>query len=207
MTIGEEMTVYVVDDDAAVLDGLAHLVRSIGLKTQSYEDPSVFLSEINMDACGCLILDIRMPVINGFMVFDRLRAMGCELPVIMMTGYADVSQCRRAFQQGAVDFLIKPIDENGLLERVQKATRMDQEQRMKRRLAETIRCKLEKLTHREKTVFDMISDGMPNKVIADRLHLSLRTVEAHRASVFEKVEAASVADLVKLKLLGTPWLQ
>lgn len=78
---------------------------------------------------------------------------------------------------------------------------------MKRRLAETIRCKLEKLTHREKTVFDMISDGMPNKVIADRLHLSLRTVEAHRASVFEKVEAASVADLVKLKLLGTPWLQ
>jgi two-component system response regulator FixJ len=196
-----EPTVYLVDDDAAVRDALALLIRSVGLKAKAYGDPAHFLADIKGDEVGCLVLDIRMPVINGFAVQERLASCGCELPIILITGHGDVAQCRRAFRNGAVDFLTKPVDEHALIESLQKAIRQGQEQRVANQQIAEVRARLSKLSARERSLFDLIGDGVPNKLIADQLHLSLRTVESYRASVFEKLAATSVADLVRLKLL------
>jgi FixJ family two-component response regulator len=202
MTSGEETIVYLVDDDAAVRDALALLIRSIGLKARTYGDPAEFLADIKGDEIGCLVLDIRMPALNGFAVQERLIAMECSLPIILITGHGDMAQCRRAFRAGAVDFLTKPIDETALIESLQTAIHRGREQQGMRRQINEARDRMLRLTPRERSVFDLVCDGLQNKVIADRLHLSLRTVEAYRASLFEKLEVASVADLVRLRLIG-----
>jgi FixJ family two-component response regulator len=202
LTSSDEMTVFLVDDDAAVRDALGLLIRSIGLKTKLYGDPTAFLADIKGNETGCLVLDIRMPAVNGFAVQEQLGAMGCELPIILITGHGDVAQCRRAFKNGAVDFLTKPIDEHALIESLQKAIRNGQEQRVLKQQTADARARLQRLSARERSVFDLVSDGLPNKVIAERLHLSLRTVEAYRASVLEKLDAASIADLVRLRIIG-----
>ncbi|MFT4064862.1 response regulator transcription factor [Paraburkholderia sp.] len=203
MTSTDETVVYLVDDDAAVRDALALLIRSIGLKVKSYGDPVAFLANLKGDETGCLVLDIRMPALNGFAVQERLNAMGCGLPIILITGHGDMAQCRRAFRAGAVDFLTKPIDETALIESLQTAIHRGREQQGMRRQIDDARERVSRLTPRERSVFDLVCDGLQNKVIADRLHLSLRTVEAYRSSMVEKLEAGSVADLVRLRLIGS----
>ncbi len=202
MNAADETVVYLVDDDAAVRDALALLMRSIGLKAKTYGDPAEFLADVTGNEVGCLVLDIRMPALNGFAVQERLSAMGCHLPIILITGHGDVAQCRRAFRSGAVDFLTKPIDETALIESLQTAIRHAREHQGMQRQITDARERLGRLTPRERTVFDLVSDGMPNKIIADRLHLSQRTVEAYRAAMFEKLGAGSVADLVRLRMIG-----
>jgi FixJ family two-component response regulator len=195
MTSVDNTIVYLVDDDAAVRDALALLIRSIGLKTKTYAD-------LKGDEIGCLVLDIRMPALNGFVVQEKLNAMGCGLPIILITGHGDMAQCRRAFRAGAVDFLTKPIDEHALIESLQTAIyRSGEQQGVKQQVADA-RDRMNRLTPRERSIFDLVSDGLPNKIIADRLHLSQRTVEAYRASMFEKLDVGSVADLVRLKMIG-----
>jgi FixJ family two-component response regulator len=202
MTTADETIVYLVDDDAAVRDALALLIRSIGLKARTYGEPAVFLADLMGDEVGCLVLDVRMPALNGFAVQERLNAIGCGLPIILITGHGDMAQCRRAFKAGAVDFLTKPIDETALIESLQTAIHRGREQQgMKQQIADA-RDRMNKLTPRERSIFDLVSDGLPNKIIADRLHLSQRTVEAYRASMFEKLDVGSVADLVRLKMIG-----
>lgn len=202
MTSGDEAIVYLVDDDAAVRDSLALLIRSIGLKARTYGDPEAFLSDLKGDETGCLVLDIRMPALNGFAVQERLNLMGGSLPIILITGHGDMAQCRRAFRAGAVDFLTKPIDETALIESLQTAIHRGREQQGMRRQIDDARDRMSRLTPRERSVFDLICDGLQNKLIADRLHLSQRTVEAYRASIFEKLDVTSVADLVRLRLIG-----
>lgn len=202
MTSADETVVYLVDDDAAVRDALALLIRSIGLTAKPYGDPAAFLADIKGDELGCLVLDIRMPLLNGFAVQERLNAMGCSLPIILITGHGDMAQCRRAFRAGAVDFLTKPIDETALIESLQTAIHQGREQQGMKQQINDARARMERLTPRERSVFDLVCDGLQNKLIADRLHLSQRTVEAYRASVFEKLDATSVADLVRLRLIG-----
>lgn len=203
MTAVDETIVYLVDDDAAVLDALALLIRSIGLTARTYGDPAAFLADIKGDEVGCLVLDIRMPALNGFAVQERLNAMGCSLPIILITGHGDMTQCRRAFRAGAVDFLTKPVDETALIESLQTAIHQGREQQgMKQHISEA-RARMNRLTPRERSVFDLVCEGLQNKLIADRLHLSQRTVEAYRAAVFEKLDATSVADLVRLRLIGS----
>lgn len=203
MTVADETIVYLIDDDAAVRDALALLIRSIGLQAKTYGDPPTFLAEFTGDEVGCLVLDIRMPALNGFAVQERLNAMGCSLPVILITGHGDMAQCRRAFRAGAVDFLTKPIDETALIESLQVAIHRGREQQGMRRQINEARVRLSRLTPRERSIFDLVCDGLQNKVIADRLHLSQRTVEAYRAAMFEKLDATSVADLVRLRLVGS----
>ena len=203
MTSADETIVYLVDDDAAVRDALALLIRSIGLKAKTYGEPAAFLADLKGDEVGCLVLDIRMPALNGFAVQERLNAMGCSLPVILITGHGDMAQCRRAFRAGAVDFLTKPIDETVLIESLQTAIHRGREQQGMRQQINEARHRMSRLTPRERSVFDLVCDGLQNKVIADRLHLSLRTVEAYRAAMLEKLEARSVADLVRLRLIGS----
>jgi FixJ family two-component response regulator len=201
MTATDNTIVYLIDDDAAVRDALALLIRSIGLTVKAYEDPAEFLETIKGDEIGCLILDIRMPALTGFAVQEQLTAMGCGLPIILMTGHGDMAQCRRAFRSGAVDFLTKPINETALIESLQTAIHRDVEQRGIKQQVDDARARLNRLTPRERSVFDLICEGLQNKVIADRLHLSQRTVETYRASMFEKLEASSVADLVRLQMI------
>ncbi|MCA8438327.1 response regulator [Burkholderia multivorans] len=183
-------------------DALALLIRSIGLKAKTYGDPAAFLDDLKGDEIGCLVLDIRMPALNGFAVQERLKAMGCSLPIILITGHGDMAQCRRAFRAGAVDFLTKPIDETALIESLQTAIHRCREQQGMRQQINDARARMSRLTPRERSVFDLVCEGLPNKVIADRLHLSQRTVEAYRAAMFEKLEADSVADLVRLRMIG-----
>lgn len=201
MTSAEKTVVYLVDDDAAVRDALALLIRSIGLTVRAYGDPAEFLDAIKGDEMGCLVLDIRMPALTGFAVQEQLSAMGCNLPIILMTGHGDMAQCRRAFRSGAVDFLTKPINETALIESLQTAIHHDMEQRGTRQQASDARARINRLTPREQSIFNLICEGLQNKVIADRLHLSQRTVEAYRASMLEKLGASSVADLVRLQMM------
>jgi len=197
-----EPSVYLVDDDAAVRDALCMLIRSVKLKVVAYGDPADFLRDFKGDEVGCLVIDIRMPVLNGFAVQERLRELKSTLPIIFITGHGDLAQCRRAFQNGAIDFLTKPVDEHALLESLQKAIRLSEESSLTRHRGTEARNAISKLSLRERAVFDLLCDGLANKVIADKLKLSLRTVEAYRASVMEKTKASSIADLVRLQLLA-----
>lgn len=201
MTSLDKTTVYLVDDDEAVRDALALLIRSIGLAVKAYGDPAEFLEAIKGDETGCLVLDIRMPALSGFAVQEQLNERGCNLPIILMTGHGDMAQCRRAFRSGAVDFLTKPVNETALIESLQTAIHRDMAQRGMRQQISDARARIDRLTPRERSIFYLICEGLQNKVIADRLHLSQRTVEAYRASMLEKLGASSVADLVRLQMI------
>lgn len=196
--MGTNAVVYLVDDDAAVRDSLSLLMRSVGLQVKAFPNPSDFLAQYQGNELGCLVLDIRMPAISGLAVQEKLLADGSKLPIIMITGHGDVAQCRRAFQNGAVDFLTKPIDEQVLIDSLQKAIRISLDEHAARRQTEEVHTRLGRLSPRERAVCDRIADGLTNKLIADELALSLRTVEAYRASAFEKLGIASVAELVRL---------
>jgi FixJ family two-component response regulator len=197
-----EPTVYLVDDDAAVRDALCLLIRSVKLNVVAYGDPVDFLRDFEGDEVGCLVIDIRMPVLNGFAVQERLQAAKSALPIIFITGHGDLAQCRRAFQNGAIDFLTKPVDEHALLESLQKAIRLSEESSLTHRRGIEARNAITKLSSRERAVFELLCDGLANKVIADKLKLSLRTVEAYRASAMEKTNVSSIADIVRLQLLA-----
>jgi FixJ family two-component response regulator len=197
-----EPTVYLVDDDAAVRDALCLLIRSVKLNVVAYGDPAEFLRGFTGDEVGCLVIDIRMPVLNGFAVQERLQSAKSVLPIIFITGHGDLAQCRRAFQHGAVDFLTKPVDEHALLESLQKAIRLNEGWRLIRSRGHSARIAIAKLSSRERAVFDLLCEGMANKVIAEKLKLSLRTVEAYRAAVLEKTDTSSIADLARLQLFA-----
>lgn len=192
-----EPIVYLVDDDFAVRDSLSLLISSIGLSVVSYGHPQHFLDAYNPNQIGCLVLDIRMPGINGLSVQEIMNEKGNRIPIIFITGHGDVSQCSMAFKAGAVDFLTKPIDEHLLLNSLQKAIRQNIEDHKKSSKVQAIQSRINSLTAREQEVLKMVVEGLPNKTIAQRLDVSTRTVETHRASLFEKLECNSLAELVK----------
>ncbi|TDK68504.1 response regulator transcription factor [Sapientia aquatica] len=195
-----EPTVFLIDDDGAVRDSLSLLIRSIGLRVQAFEDVQQFLNHYQPDVVCCLILDIRMPGVNGLSFQESLNEMGSTIPIIFITGHGDLAQCTRAFKAGAVDFLVKPIDEQALIDCVQKTIKLSEERYQARRYNEDVLLKIGRLTDREKLVLELIVDGLPNKTIADKLGVSVRTIESHRANAIEKLEVTSLADCVKLQL-------
>lgn len=195
-----EPVVFLVDDDSAVRDSLGLLIRSIGLKVISYDNPQQFLDQYDARQIGCLVLDIRMPGINGLTVQEALNHKGDMIPIIFITGHGDVAQCSRAFKAGAVDFLTKPIDEQTLIDSLQKAIKSSISQHMKNEANSAIEQKLSRLTERENDVLRLIVEGLPNKLIAHQLKVSTRTVESHRAKVFEKLEVNSLAECLKIQL-------
>src|SRR5580700_9089818 len=166
-----EPTVYLVDDDAAVRDALCLLICSVKLNVVAYGDPADFLRDFKGDEVGCLVIDIRMPVLNGFAVQERLQAAKSALPIIFITGHGDLAQCRRAFQNGAIDFLTKPIDEHALIESLQKGIRLSEQTVQTHQRGIAARAAVAKLSVRERAVFDLLCNGMANKVIADKLSL------------------------------------
>lgn len=192
--------VFLVDDDDAVRDALATLLGTVGLTVRDYASPAAFLADFDRDALGCLILDLRMPQVSGLHLQERLRADGVDLPVIIVTGHGDIDLCRRAFRQGATDFLTKPVDEHDLLDAVQRGVRQHLRTRQKQAATAQARERLARLTEREAGVLRLMVDGHSNKQIARLLGISARTVETHRASVFEKLEVDALAQLVRVYL-------
>jgi two-component system, LuxR family, response regulator FixJ len=193
-----EPVVYLVDDDPAVRDALSLLIRSIGLNVIVFEHAQHFLDHYDPGHVACLVLDIRMPDMNGLALQEALRVAGHAVPVIFITGHGDVAQCTRAFKAGAADFLAKPIDEQALIDSLQRAIKASIALHRRHAMDAQIHQKLGRLTERENDVLRLIVDGLPNKLIARRLDVSTRTVESHRAKVFEKLEVDSLAECVKM---------
>lgn len=194
--------VYLVDDDEAVRKALALLLSTVGITATGFADPQIFLGEVSKLAPGCLILDIRMPSISGLKLQERLRAQGIDWPTIVISGHGDIEACRRAFRNGAVDFLSKPVDEQDLIDAIQRA--QEALARMLDRRAEQAEtlALLAALTPREREVLDRIANGFTTRQIAEGLGLSPRTVESHRAAIGAKLGTTSQAEMTRLWLEG-----
>ncbi|PLP57991.1 DNA-binding response regulator [Mesorhizobium loti] len=194
--------VYLVDDDEAVRHALSLLLSTVDMKVTGFADPQAFLAQVSRLEPGCLILDIRMPVISGLKLQERLAEQGVDWPTIVISGHGDIDACRRAFRNGAVDFLSKPIDEQDLIDAIQKGQQALERTLSKRaEKAETITL-LAALTARESEVLDRIASGFTTRQIAEGLGLSPRTVESHRAAIGAKLGTTSQAEMTRLWLEG-----
>lgn len=195
-----KQTVFVVDDDDAVRDSLAMLLRSVGLPVEAFDSGIGFLERFRPEMSGCLVLDIRMPKMSGLEVQQRLRELGARLPVIFITGHGDIPMAVQAIKEGAADFIQKPFRDQDLLDRIHSALAEDSRLRSEDTQRSGLAAHYASLTEREREVMGMVVAGKANKVIALDLNLSQRTVEIHRARVMEKMEARSLADLVKMAI-------
>jgi len=193
-------TIFVIDDDPAVRDSLALLIGTQGMRVQTFEHAEAFLQKFRPDEIGCLVLDIRMPQTSGLALQDMLNLRNVQMPIIFITGHGDIEECRRAFRGGAVDFLTKPINAPQLLESLKKAIRISIQQQEQVAATQEVRNQLERITDRERLILRHVAEGLSSKEIARELDLSPRTVEAHRAKLFEKLEIDSLAELVRFYL-------
>ncbi len=194
-------TVYVIEDDEAVRDSLRLMLESLGQQVEVFARADEFLGAYDDDMAGCIVLDIRMPGMNGMELQRKLNGMNSILPIIFVTGHGDVPMAVEAMQQGAVDFIQKPYREQELLDKIQQAITQDAENRDELKEVQVIRERFDVLTPREKEVMAMMVDGKANKVIAIDLDISQRTVEIHRARVMEKMGAKSLAQLVRMSMV------
>lgn len=193
-------TVFVVDDDDGMRRALATLIRTVGYPAETFSRAQEFLATYKEDRPGCLLLDVRMPEMSGLELQQQLSRNGSMLPVIFMTGHGDVPMAVQAMKEGAFDFLQKPFRDQDLVDCLNRALKLDAENRASLEKHADIRRRFDTLTPRESEVLEMLVDGRANKVIAIDLGLSERTVEIHRANVMEKMGVRSVAHLVRMKL-------
>lgn len=191
-------TVYIVDDDDAVRESLELLLDSVDQQAKSFDSAQAFLDSYNPDMLGCIVLDIRMPGMNGMELHKELNRLGSILPIIFVTGHGDVPMAVEAMQHGAVDFVQKPYREQELLDKINQALALDTKQRASLLEKQDIKKHLATLTARENEVLDELVEGKANKVIAAELGISQRTVEIHRARVMEKMATHSLAHLVRM---------
>jgi RNA polymerase sigma factor (sigma-70 family) len=195
-----QSTVFIVDDDEAVRDSLSWLMQSVGLSTETFPSADAFLQDFGEDRPGCLLLDIRMPGISGLELQSLLRERGFRLPLVVISGHADVPMAVRALKAGAFDFIEKPFNDQLLLDTVQRAIEHDRQQRESHAQIDVWRSRLDTLTPREREVLQLVVGGASNKQISSELGVSMKTVEAHRARVMEKLQADSLSHLVRMAL-------
>lgn len=193
----KNQTIFIIDDDASVCDGLRWLFESIHLNVETFTSASSFLENMQKKQ-GCLIVDVRLPGMSGLELLEHLKLEKSSLPVIVMTGYGDISMAVRAMKAGAVDFLLKPFNNQCLLETVQKY--LNQSDSTSSQVCAQERIEL--LSKREQEIIELIMEGNLNKEIAFSLSISISTVEAHRANIMKKMRAKNVAQLIKMYLLG-----
>ena len=190
--------VLIVDDDAMVREGIQSLVRSIGLRVQTFASAAEFLSAKIPDVPRCLVLDVRMPGQSGLDLHRQLKEANTEIPTVFITGHGDIPMTVRAMKQGAMEFLTKPVRGQDLLDAVQSAIDRDRTLRKERAEIESLRRRFESLTPRETEVLNLVVAGLLNKQIADQLGTSELTIKTHRAHVMEKTQADSLASLVRM---------
>jgi len=212
MTPHPDARVFIVDDDASVRDALSWLLRTRRLFSVTHDSAESFLAELNGRADGgepsgptCVLLDVRMPGMSGLALFDHLLSLPWQaaMPVIFLSGHADVPTAVDAVKRGAFDFCEKPFSDNALVDRVEQALQRSADELAARRQVSDLRQKVDSLTDRERDVMRLVVEGLPNKLVADQLNISVRTVEVHRARVFDKVGVKSAVELANvLRALG-----
>ena len=193
-------TVFVVDDDQAMRNSLKWLIESVGVQVESFSSADEFLRQYQPGRAGCLVLDVRMPGMSGLDLQEHLVEKGMQIPVVIITGHGDVPMAVRAMKHGAVDFIEKPFNDEVLLDAIRRAIAHEEQQRLQQTEHLQLQRRLGSLTPREHEVMAMVTEGMSNKEIANRLGVSAKTVEAHRARVMEKMQAGSLAELVRMAL-------
>ncbi len=194
--------VHVIDDDEAIRESLAFLLQSAQLDVRTYESANAFLETLSRDAHGCVVTDIRMPGVSGIELLRQLKTMGLGLPVIVITGHADVPLAVEAMKSGAVDFIEKPFDDDAFLSTVRSALRQHEKDARREAERSEIHTRLAALSGRERQVLEGLVAGYPNKTIAFDLGISARTVEIYRANVMTKMQANSLSDLVRMALVA-----
>lgn len=216
MSFTDTPTVFIVDDDASVREGMAWLLRTRRLFSESFDSAEAFLAMVQgkgtghgsawqpdplrLQQSGCILLDVRMPGMSGLALFEQLLAKGMAQawPVIFLTGHADVPTAVDSVKRGAFDFCEKPFSDNALVDRVEQALALSQALLLARQTQQRLQSRLLELTERERDVMRLVVEGLPNKLIADQLDISVRTVEVHRARVFDKMEVKSAVELANL---------
>ncbi|MGD2081955.1 MAG: response regulator FixJ [Chromatiales bacterium] len=196
--MNRDPTVFVVDDDQAMRNSLKWLIESVGMRVETYGSADDFLRHYYPGRAGCLVLDVRMPGMSGLDLQDHLARESIRIPVVIITGHGDVHMAVRAMKCGAVDFIEKPFNDELLLDSIRNALAADLEQRSHQAERAEVATRLAQLTPREYEVMEKVAAGMSNKQIAVDLGVSAKTVEAHRARVMEKMEADSLAELVRM---------
>lgn len=199
----DPQTVFIVDDDTAVLDSLKWLLESVGLGVVGFGSANAFLDHLaqNDTPRGCLVVDLRLPGLSGLELMDELNQRGIALPTIMITGHGDVPAAVRAMKAGAIDFIEKPFNDEILLGRIRSALALDVEQYQSAEGRRAVAERYERLTPREKQVMGLVVQGKLNKQVATELGLSHKTIEVHRSHVMEKMEAGSLAQLVRMSIV------
>ncbi|MEZ0391043.1 MAG: response regulator transcription factor [Pseudobdellovibrionaceae bacterium] len=197
-------TVFVIDDDPGMRKSLTFLFKSEGFLVETFKDGPSFLRTYNPERPGCLILDIRMPGMSGLEVQEHLFSIADPIPIIIISAHADVSSAVRALKGGSFDFLEKPYSPTLLLERVKMALEKDQALRAEKVWRVSYLHRVQELTAREKQILALVVAGKPSKMVADRLGLSVSTVDNHRARIMKKLKAETTADLTRIALLADP---
>lgn len=196
----DTVTVYVVDDDEAVRHSLEMLLSSVSLRVETYENGQTFLDNWDPERPACLLVDLRMPGMSGLELQQKLVQAGHHIPIIFISAHGDISSAVRAMRVGAEEFLTKPFGEEVLLDRVQKAIRQELARRELTQRHEHLRARFETLTPRQREVMEQVAAGKSNKEIARDLNISVKTVELHRGQMMTRMQADSIADLVKMYL-------
>jgi FixJ family two-component response regulator len=197
--------VYIVDDDLAVCSALRRLIRSVGLEAETFTSARDFLDAKHIDGPGCLVLDVRLPDLSGLNLQEKLADADIDLPIIFITGFGDIPMTVRAMKAGALEFLTKPINDQQLLDAMQRGIEKHRRQLRKRGEMTELQTRYRSLTNRERQVFPLVANGYLNKQIAAELGTSEKTVKIHRGQVMAKMKAGSVADLVRMAaMLGLP---
>jgi FixJ family two-component response regulator len=193
-----DATVFVVDDDASIRQALASLIRSAGLKAESFSSAQEFLARLPVDVPGCLVLDVRLPGLSGLDLQSRMAEINLDIPIVFITGHGDVPTSVRAMKAGAVEFLTKPFLDHDLLDAIGQAIERHRVARRRQAQIDELNSRYESLTRREREVMERVVSGLLNKQVAADLGISEVTVKVHRAKVRHKMRAGSLADLVRM---------
>jgi FixJ family two-component response regulator len=191
-------TVFIVDDDPSICEGICNLLEAVGIASRRYPSAESFWESREVANAGCLLLDARLPGMSGVEFQEKLQQAGIALPIIFMTAHGDIPMVRKVMKAGAVEFLTKPFQKEDLLQAIQQAFAFDRARRHEQEILNGIRARIQSLSERERQVVELITTGLTNREVAEKLFLSLVTVKLYRRLAMEKMGVTTFADLMKM---------